>query len=352
MRYAISFCVLALMTSAALADDAPDYRYDDVGRRIADLDTQITTLARDTRDEIYQSYREDLKGDEGRKDRLDKALKGFISKESIDQVHDVLQGGPAGDRELAESMQRQLDGICRPLTAVETELRGKQRAYAEKLKEHTEVSIAGAPYGSGGDMMRQMKREIEALIEKRDRLKARTDQQIRDHNDLPYQGVDDMQQAIDWTRNGYIEKTLAGHRIVLRMLSRLTRLVDERDRLREIDKYGEMFIVWYNDVGWLYVGTRKQFAHHQTFSFRDVHWGGESDKKMNSYQVLDKAGYATQALAIEAVGKAITKAEYVRSPLTDPDHYHRGTIGGRVVMLQFDIVGHQAFKPYLPGPPE
>jgi hypothetical protein len=98
-------------------------------------------------------------------------------------------------------------------------------------------------------------------------------------------------------------------------------------------------MVWYNDVGWIHVGSVKQFRSLRARGSEI--WGGTSKEPLNKKEMLggktfDKADDAMEALKGE-IGGAVKRH---RAPLAFPKIYYMA--GDK--KIGFEIMKHPVFK--------
>jgi len=347
-RFAILPAILSLLASAAAGEENTDFQF--IQGRLSEIKGQIRKIGAKIAAEVDASFKEDVKSGAIDLGRIRKALTGHVDQGSIRTVMNELKTGAPGGRELSVEDQAKLNKYRRPLDVLDTQIAGKQKEYDRLMNLGWEIDVWGLiePKGTYGERLRPMYRELNKLRAKRKKLKAEIDAKIKAYDDVVWDTLDKWQAAIGRDREGYIKKVMPGQRAISRLLAELSSLIVERDRLLQMQEYGDMFVVWYNDVGWLYAGTRARYVLDKKRTRGSEIWGGRSKEPLNSSQILEKKGYTTMKAAVEAVGEAIGKAQRKRAPLAFPKVYYVGKVGGKELKLNSLLVRHPSFQKYLP----
>jgi len=102
------------------------------------------------------------------------------------------------------------------------------------------------------------------------------------------------------------------------------------------------YMVWFNDVGWIHVGTESQFKAVQTKGSET--WGGLSKDPMKKSPMLGGKKFATETDALKALAAAIGgQVKRKNAPLAFPKVYY--VAGDK--MIGFEIVNSAIFKPFV-----
>ena len=175
----------------------------------------------------------------------------------------------------------------------------------------------------------------------------RLDKVVADNPVSGYKDFRSLQEAVTKVYDKYGRRLEKGGAETRRLFAEFVRLKQERDRLEKLLKAKGNFVIWTNDVGWIYVGTVEGFEGQKGRARGSEIWGGRSTESMRSW-LLDQTRYGTLEDAVVAVGKNFGKARRHFYRLAHPRVTYRVKAAGRERFLKPIIYEHSAYKEYMP----
>jgi flagellar motility protein MotE (MotC chaperone) len=342
-----------------------DGDYDYIRQRLAEVNTQIRELSDKIKKEIRDSLPKDIKRTETDSkgnsvevgsidmDNIDKILSGHVGDSTVASIVGELDPSVDTTRVFAKERREKLDEYRRPLDAIDEQIAAKQKEYQTYKDNGGGIDLWGmiSPIGAYGDDLRRLAKDITQLKADKAKLKKEIDAKIKADPDLGFDSLEKLQDSVTKAYQQYYSNQLPGGVAVKQLVVELGRLIAERDRLEAMLKSGSMFVVWYNDVGWVHVGTMEEFERAKFYPRVSEIWGGLGKEPLKNTLILNTKGYTSLVEAIKAIGKEVGAATKKGSPLASPTSYWVGNVGGAERMLSSGIVDHPAFKEFLPKPP-
>jgi hypothetical protein len=357
--FAVVALCLSIPTSVALAEPT-DYDY--LKRQLDQVNGEIDKVRQKIRDEVKHAKAEEPDSPANWENVI-KAVDGHIGPNELKNAVEETELAGAGVPIYAKEIRDKYLKLREPLDTIDAQVKAKEAKY-DHYKKLGGWDFFGAtrPYGAYSDEMRQLLAEIEKLKQQRKRKKAEIDRQIAADSDLGhYENLEKLEAGVSRVYQEYYDKIFGASSIeglsganetrvfrIKKLLAELAQLVARRDRLQALLQSGEMWVVWANDVGWAYVGTKDMYARQKHRTRGSETWGGRSTEPLKSELLLNRDGYATMKQAIAAVGAQVGKAEFRRNPLAFPKFHYEGTIGGKKLKLKDMITSHPEFEKHMP----
>lgn len=273
---------------------------------------------------------------------------------------------PAG----AKLMRDKLIQYRAPLDQLDAQVQSLRTEY-DRLKNLGGVDFGGftRPFGAYSEEMREILKKIAKYQEDRPKLKKSIEAQIAADPDTSHQkSLEAFEKSVERSYQEYYERTFgagnAGGPVgwldsvtkskfsesralrIRRLLLELASLVADRDRLLRLMKDAtNRWVVWNNEIGWLYVGTVEEWERQKFRTRASETWGGLGSEPLVSTQILTGREFWSQAAAVKAVMAEAGGPGYIaRHPLAFPKWTRNVKIGGKEYFLNSSVTSDASFE--------